>query len=111
MRYDWDEHTLLIAHNFSAKPRAFSLDAEVVGGRQLINLLTREDCEADENGRLHLELDGYGYRWFRTGGIDRNVPVRKDACVTAHDCAATRSGVAPSPGAAWALRDPAWAAR
>jgi maltose alpha-D-glucosyltransferase/alpha-amylase len=45
----------------------------VVGGRQLINLITREDCEADENGRLHLELDGYGYRWFRTGGIDRNV--------------------------------------
>ena len=24
MRYDWDDHTLLIAHNFSAKPRAFT---------------------------------------------------------------------------------------
>jgi len=44
-----------------------------VGGRQLVNLLTREDCQADDNGRLHLELDGYGYRWFRAGGIDRNV--------------------------------------
>jgi maltose alpha-D-glucosyltransferase/alpha-amylase len=73
MRYDWDNQSLLIAHNFSAKPRAFTLDAEAVGGRQLVNLLTREDCQADDNGRLHLELDGYGYRWFRTGGIDRNV--------------------------------------
>jgi maltose alpha-D-glucosyltransferase / alpha-amylase len=73
MRYDWDNHTLLIAHNFSPKPRAFSLDADVVGGRQLVNLLTREDCQADDNGRLHLDLDGYGYRWFRAGGIDRNV--------------------------------------
>jgi maltose alpha-D-glucosyltransferase / alpha-amylase len=73
MRYDWDNHTLLIVHNFSDKPRAFSLDAGAVGGRELISLLTREDCQADENGRVHLELDGHGYRWFRTGGIDRNV--------------------------------------
>jgi maltose alpha-D-glucosyltransferase/alpha-amylase len=74
MRYEWERQTLLIAHNFSTKPRAFTLDADVVGGRQLVNLLTREDCQADENGRLHLELDGYGYRWFSAGGIDRNVP-------------------------------------
>jgi maltose alpha-D-glucosyltransferase/alpha-amylase len=73
MRYDWDDHTILVAHNFSEKPRAFTLDAGAAGGKQLVNLLTREDCQADENGRLHLELDGHGYRWFRTGGIDRNV--------------------------------------
>jgi maltose alpha-D-glucosyltransferase/alpha-amylase len=74
MRYEWENQKLLIAHNFSPKPRAFTLDADVVGGRQLVNLLTREDCQADENGRLHLELDGYGYLWFSAGGIDRNVP-------------------------------------
>ena len=39
----------------------------------LVNLLAMEDSRADESGRHRIQLDAYGYRWYRAGGLDRNV--------------------------------------
>jgi maltose alpha-D-glucosyltransferase / alpha-amylase len=74
MRYDWRGHTLLILHNFSDQPRVVRLGAELAGDRLLVDLLSTNDARATENGRHQIQLDPYGYRWFRAGGIDRSVP-------------------------------------
>jgi maltose alpha-D-glucosyltransferase / alpha-amylase len=78
MRYEWDDHTLVTLHNFTAKPCAVVLDRAAVGGDtgtgELVDLLATNDSRADENGRYVVELQPYDYRWLRAGGIDRNVP-------------------------------------
>lgn len=74
MRYDHDGHTLLALHNFSAQPRAVRLSAGAVGDPLLVSLLTMEDSHADEGTRHQIELEAHGYRWFRAGGLNRNLP-------------------------------------
>jgi maltose alpha-D-glucosyltransferase/alpha-amylase len=75
MRYDWDGHSLLILHNFSDKPRAVRIGQDTTNGaRILVDLLSRNDSRADQNGRHQVQLEPYGYRWYRAGGVDRNVP-------------------------------------
>jgi len=78
MCYEWDDHTLVTLHNFTAKPCAVVLDRGAVGGDtgtgKLVDLLATNDSRADENGRYVVELQPYDYRWLRAGGIDRNVP-------------------------------------
>jgi maltose alpha-D-glucosyltransferase/alpha-amylase len=71
MRYEWEGHTLVILHNFSDGPQAARIDG---AARKLTDLLWTNDSLADEAGRHHIELEAYGYRWFRAGGLDRNVP-------------------------------------
>jgi maltose alpha-D-glucosyltransferase/alpha-amylase len=73
MRYDWDAHSLIVLHNFSGKPRAPQLTAADVGHTLLVDLLAKNDSRADANGRHTIDLPAYGYRWYRAGGIDRNV--------------------------------------
>jgi len=73
MRYTWDDHVVVAVHNFAALPRAFTLPARAVRDRVLVSMLDVEDSHADESGRHRIQLDAYGYRWYRAGGIDRNV--------------------------------------
>jgi maltose alpha-D-glucosyltransferase / alpha-amylase len=37
--------------------------------RRLVNLLS-EDHSQSRDSRHRLVLEGYGYRWFRVGGLD-----------------------------------------
>jgi maltose alpha-D-glucosyltransferase/alpha-amylase len=73
MRYDHDGHALVAMHNFSARPRAVRMPAGALGDPLLVDLLTMEDSRADDGGRHQIELEAHGYRWFRAGGLDRNV--------------------------------------
>jgi maltose alpha-D-glucosyltransferase / alpha-amylase len=73
MRYIWNNHALVIMHNFSDTPRAVRLKADKVGNRIMVNLLTQQDSRADERGYHQIELDAYNYRWFRVGGIGHDV--------------------------------------
>ncbi len=73
MRYIWQNHALVIMHNFSDKPRAIRLTADAVGDATMVNLLTQEDSRANERGQHQIELDAYHYRWFRVGGIGHDV--------------------------------------
>jgi maltose alpha-D-glucosyltransferase/alpha-amylase len=75
MRYDWRNNSVLFLHNLDAKPReirfATGLNARNAGvGRGLINLLTEDHSRGDKHGRHRLVIEGYGYRWFRVGGLD-----------------------------------------
>ena len=39
-------------------------------GKLLVNLLTEDHSHADKRGKHTLMLEGYGYRWYRVGGLD-----------------------------------------
>jgi maltose alpha-D-glucosyltransferase/alpha-amylase len=40
------------------------------GEGTMVDLLATHDSRADGRGRHRIELEPYGYRWFRSGGID-----------------------------------------
>jgi maltose alpha-D-glucosyltransferase / alpha-amylase len=63
---------VLFAHNFDEKPRELSFAVGLPGetGKLLVNLLTEDHSHADERGKHTLMLEGYGYRWYRVGGLD-----------------------------------------
>ena len=73
MRYDWDAHSLLVLHNFTDEARAPRLQRKEVSHDLLVDLLATHDSRADQRGQHVIDLPPFGYRWFRAGGIDRNV--------------------------------------
>ena len=72
IRYDWRNNSVLFVHNLDEKPRDVSFASGVPGeaSNALINLLSDDHSHAGANGRHQLMLEGYGYRWFRVGGMD-----------------------------------------
>jgi maltose alpha-D-glucosyltransferase/alpha-amylase len=72
MRYDWRNNSVLFVHNLDERPREISFAAGVSGdaGNLLVNLLSEDHSRADEGGRHRLVMEGYGYRWYRVGGLD-----------------------------------------
>jgi len=49
---------------------AFSTGLPGREGRVLVNLLGDDHSRAADDGRHHLLLEAYGYRWYRVGGLD-----------------------------------------
>jgi maltose alpha-D-glucosyltransferase/alpha-amylase len=72
IRYDWRNNSVLFVHNLEEKPREISFASGVPGdaGKLLVNLLSEDHSRASDNGRHKLMLEGYGYRWYRVGGLD-----------------------------------------
>jgi maltose alpha-D-glucosyltransferase/alpha-amylase len=72
IRYDWRNNSVLFIHNFVERPREISFAVGIPGetGKLLVNLLAENHSRANKRGRHTLLLEGYGYRWFRVGGLD-----------------------------------------
>jgi maltose alpha-D-glucosyltransferase / alpha-amylase len=72
MRYDWRNNSALFVHNFDAEPHeiAFNPGNEGEHSGLLVNLLGTEHSRAREDGKHHIVIEGYGYRWYRVGGLD-----------------------------------------
>jgi maltose alpha-D-glucosyltransferase/alpha-amylase len=75
MRYDWRNNWVLFVHNLDARPRelTFSVGLERTNaehGKLLINLLSEDHSHADDTGKHRMVIEGYGYRWYRVGGLD-----------------------------------------
>ena len=72
MRYDWRNNSVLFIHNLDSKPRevTFATGLGNASDKLLVNLLTDEHSRSREDGRHHLLLEAYGYRWYRVGGLD-----------------------------------------
>jgi maltose alpha-D-glucosyltransferase/alpha-amylase len=72
IRYDWRNNSVLFVHNLDEKPReiAFSVGLDCDAGELLINLLSEDHSRADKGRRHRLVIEGYGYRWYRVGGLD-----------------------------------------
>ena len=75
IRYDWRNNSVLFIHNLDSKPREIAFSAGLIGegaatGRLLVNLLSDDHSRTDKHGRHRLIIEGYGYRWYRVGGLD-----------------------------------------
>src|SRR6478672_5717397 len=71
LRYDWRNNSVLVVHNLDGKPHEVTLDPGVGDkGGTLVNLLSDDHSFADDKSRHCVLLEGYGYRWYRVGGLD-----------------------------------------
>jgi hypothetical protein len=72
IRYDWRNNSVLFVHNLDAIPKdvEFSTGLRGTEARVLVNLLTDDHSRARDDGKHHLLLEAYGYRWYRVGGLD-----------------------------------------
>jgi maltose alpha-D-glucosyltransferase/alpha-amylase len=73
MRYDWLDQSFVAAHNFTRRPAVAVVGAREAGGR-LVSLLSTRDSTPDASGRHVIELEPYGYRWYKVGGTDKPLP-------------------------------------
>ena len=72
LRYDWRNNSVLFLHNLHEQPREILVDPGVnrAEGKLLVNLLAEDHSRANESGKHRVVLEGYGYRWYRVGGLD-----------------------------------------
>jgi len=72
MRYDWRNNSVLFVHNLDDAPCEVSFPVGLTDGSEktLVNLLGAEHSRAGDDGKHHLVLEPYGYRWYRVGGLD-----------------------------------------
>jgi maltose alpha-D-glucosyltransferase/alpha-amylase len=76
LRYDWDSRTSVFLHNFGEKPCAVRLHVDAPRGNVLVDLLGQTESHADESGRHTIDLEPWGYRWFRAGSLNVVGPAR-----------------------------------
>jgi maltose alpha-D-glucosyltransferase / alpha-amylase len=60
---------VVAVHNLAREPRTLKLDLADHGARGIIDLLGDQPYAPLEGARHELELEGYGYRWFRVDAI------------------------------------------
>jgi maltose alpha-D-glucosyltransferase/alpha-amylase len=70
IRYDWRGNSFIALHNVDNKPHRVNLRVGDQDRTMLVNLLSTDHSEGDEKGTHKLALEGYGYRWYRVGGLD-----------------------------------------
>jgi maltose alpha-D-glucosyltransferase/alpha-amylase len=70
MRYDWQGNSLIVIHNFDEKPHETRIKPGVEGGEKLVNLLVKDESQADGRGFHRIALEAYGYRWYRVGSLN-----------------------------------------
>ena len=70
LRYDWRNTSLLTVHNFAAGRRKARIDVGKPEGRVLVDVFGHRHSRAGASGVHEVELEGYGYRWFRVGAAD-----------------------------------------
>jgi maltose alpha-D-glucosyltransferase/alpha-amylase len=72
IRYDWRNNSVLFVHNLHEQPQEIAFQVGLPGdaGKLLVNLLSDDHSTSDDRGRHKLLMEGYGYRWYRVGGLD-----------------------------------------
>ncbi|MET1754516.1 alpha-amylase family protein [Novosphingobium sp. RD2P27] len=73
--YEWEGEASVFIHNVAEECVHFELDClqQKSDKRELVCLQTNVRCEADQSGNYRFEIEPYGYRWFRFGGLDELV--------------------------------------
>jgi maltose alpha-D-glucosyltransferase/alpha-amylase len=77
IRYDWSGRATIVLHNFRDQRVPVRLRVDGANGKRLVNLLSQDRSEADDNGHHTIELEPYGYRWLRVGDSERPIPDEK----------------------------------
>jgi len=70
LRYDWRNNAVLFLHNFDPNALPVTFGAGSASGGLLCNVLSDDHSRADGRGQHRVEIEGYGYRWYRVGGLD-----------------------------------------
>ncbi|HEY2090440.1 MAG TPA: alpha-amylase family protein [Thermoanaerobaculia bacterium] len=70
IRYDWRDNAIVAVHNLDDRPHRLTLAIENDDRTSLVNLLSADHSDGDDNGVHRLAIEGYGYRWYRVGGLD-----------------------------------------
>ena len=70
IRYDWRDNAVVMVHNLDSKPHRIKLRIDDRERTSLINILANDHSEGGEDGVHKLAIEGYGYRWYRVGGLD-----------------------------------------
>lgn len=65
-RCDWRDGAVMAVHNLAGEPCTITLNLKEDEGR-LIDLLGDRPYQPIEGNSHEVELEGYGYRWFRIG--------------------------------------------
>ncbi len=61
----WHGTTILAVHNFSSQACTISLDTNVPTSDHVIEIVGNRPYQDAEGFPHHIDLQGYGYRWFR----------------------------------------------
>lgn len=65
-RCTWDDASMVALHNLSAEPVTVPLQLDgCTAGHRLLDLLSEGEHSPDDEGRVTVALEGYGYRWLR----------------------------------------------
>jgi maltose alpha-D-glucosyltransferase/alpha-amylase len=71
IRYDWRDVSLLTLHNFASHQRKAAFKVGVAGGELLVDVFVKKRQSRSRSADKHsVELEAYGYRWFRVGAVD-----------------------------------------
>jgi len=70
IRYQLQGKSVLMVHNFSKDSRQIRISAETNSDKELFSLTQNNKLSA-VNGSFSLNIDGYGYNWFRVGSAIR----------------------------------------
>jgi maltose alpha-D-glucosyltransferase/alpha-amylase len=70
LRYDWRNTSLLTVHNFAGQRRKARIDVGTPEGTLLVEVFGQGDSRAGASVAHEIDLQAYGYRWFRVGATD-----------------------------------------
>ncbi len=70
----WNSRTVVAVHNLADKDCTITLDLSDYNARQLNDLLGDKQYRKLEHNSTTLELEGYGYRWFRLDDHPHSAP-------------------------------------
>jgi maltose alpha-D-glucosyltransferase/alpha-amylase len=73
LRYDWRGTSMVTLHNFSDRRQTVRLDLRTPDGDRLVDVHGDHHSRAEASGVHRLDLEGYGYRWFRVGAADNTL--------------------------------------
>ena len=76
MCYEWRGRRVLVLHNFSSQPVEIRFSLTGGGADMFADILGKNDSRIREDGKHHIMLPEYGYRWYRVGGL--NYALRHD---------------------------------
>lgn len=69
MHYSWQDSSLIVIHNFDEKAHEAILDLKQEAESKLVDLMAVHESNADEKGLHHINMDAFGFRWFRAGNL------------------------------------------
>jgi maltose alpha-D-glucosyltransferase / alpha-amylase len=69
LRFAWRGNAMVTLHNLAGRPLTAALSAKQVGSDKLVNLFA-DDHSSAVKGRHRVDLEPYGYRWYRVGALD-----------------------------------------